>query len=79
MYFSNSLKFIPPTNLADLADKFTRNEIMSPNEIRQTIGLAPSKDPNADVLKNRNMGPSQENASEEKGGNGGDASVQNKK
>ena len=41
--------------IAEMADKFTRNEIMTPNEIRQVIGMKPSKDPKSDQLVNRNI------------------------
>ena len=55
MYFHDLLSLVPIENLADLADKFTRNEIASSNEIRQIVGLAPKKDPKADQLRNSNM------------------------
>ena len=55
MYFNNPFELIPVTNLADIADKFTRNEIMSPNEIRQIVGLKPVQDSKADELRNRNL------------------------
>lgn len=55
MYFLDPLKLVPITNLADIADKFTRNEIMSSNELRQIIGLKPVKDPKADELRNKNL------------------------
>lgn len=54
-YFNNPFKLIPVTNLADIADKFTRNEIMSSNEIRQIIGMKPVNDPRADELRNKNL------------------------
>ena len=54
-YFDNPFKLIPVTNLADIADKFTRNEIMSSNEIRQIIGMKPVNDPRADELRNKNL------------------------
>ena len=49
-------------NLADIADKFTRNEIMSSNEFRSIVGLMPSKDPKADQLRNSNLNHPDENA-----------------
>lgn len=55
MYFKDPFKLVPVSQLADIADKFTRNEIMSSNEIRQIVGMRPSDDPNADRLKNSNM------------------------
>ena len=54
-YFNDPFKLIPVTNLADIADKFTRNEIMSSNEIRQIIGMKPVNDPKADELRNKNL------------------------
>lgn len=55
MYFNNPFDLIPVTSLADIADKFTRNEIMSPNEMRQVVGLKPVQDAKADELRNRNL------------------------
>lgn len=55
MFFRNPLKLVPISQIADIADKFTRNEITSSNEIRQAIGFKPSKDPKADELRNSNM------------------------
>lgn len=55
MYFNDPFRLIPVTNLADIADKFTRNEIMTSNEIRQIIGMKPSDDPEADALRNKNL------------------------
>lgn len=57
MYFRDPFKLVPVTELAELADKFTRNEIMSSNEFRQVVGMQPSQDPNADVLRNKNLSP----------------------
>lgn len=53
-------KFVPIQNLADIADKFTRNEILSPNEVRSIIGMYPSPDPKADELRNRNIAEAKE-------------------
>ena len=51
--------------MADIADQFTRNEILTSNEIRQVIGIKPSKDPNADELRNKNLSqPNDNNAKE---------------
>lgn len=55
MYFDSPFKLVPVQNIADIADKFTRNEILSPNEIRQIVGFAPAQDPKADELRNRNL------------------------
>ena len=58
MFFREPFKLVPATNLADIADKFTRNEILAPNEIRRIIGYKPSDDPKADELRNRNINQS---------------------
>ncbi len=55
MYFRDAFKLVPVTELANIADKFTRNEIMSSNEIRSEIGYKPSNDPKADMLLNKNI------------------------
>lgn len=55
MYFYDPFSLIPVTELAELADKFTRNEIMTSNEFRQVVGRAPVKDKKADELRNSNM------------------------
>lgn len=55
MYFRNPFKLVPVSDLAEMADKMTRNEIMTSNEIRQIIGMKPSKDPKADQLVNSNI------------------------
>jgi hypothetical protein len=58
MYFRDPFKFVPiggDGGIADIADKFTRNEITSSNEIRQAIGMKPSQEPKADKLINANM------------------------
>lgn len=55
MFFKDPFKLIPIEKLADIADKFTRNEIMSSNEMRQVCGLKPVNDPRADELRNKNL------------------------
>ena len=55
MYFLNPFKLIPLSDLAEIADKFTRNEIITSNEMRGVIGMKPSKEPKADKLQNSNM------------------------
>lgn len=55
LYFRDPFKLVPINNIAEIADKFTRNEIMSSNELRQIIGLKPSNDPKADELRNSNL------------------------
>lgn len=54
-YFSDPFKLVPVAQIAEIADKFTRNEIMTSNEMRSVIGLKPSKDPKADELRNSNL------------------------
>lgn len=54
-FFRDPFKLVPISTIAELADKMTRNEIMTGNEIRQSIGLKPSKDPTADELRNKNL------------------------
>lgn len=55
LFFRDPFKLVPVNQMADIADKFTRNEIMSSNELRQEIGMKPSKDPKADELRNSNL------------------------
>ena len=55
MFFRDPFKLVPVNELAEIADKFTRNEIMTSNEIRQIVGMRPSSDPNADELRNKNL------------------------
>lgn len=55
VYFRDPFKLVPVSKLADLADTFTRNELMTSNEFRQVIGMKPSKDPGADELRNKNL------------------------
>lgn len=54
-YYKNPFKLVPISQLAEIADKLTRNEIVSSNEVREMIGMKPSKDPKADQLVNSNM------------------------
>lgn len=54
-YFRDPFKLVPIDNIAEIADKFTRNEILSANDIRAAIGYKPSNDPKADELRNSNM------------------------
>lgn len=55
MFFRDPFRLAPVSMIAEMADKFTRNEIMTPNEFRQVIGMKPSKDPRSDQLANRNI------------------------
>lgn len=58
MFFRDPFKLVPVSSIADIADKFTRNEILSSNEVRGLIGFKPSKDPKADELRNKNLNQS---------------------
>ena len=55
LFFNNPFKLVPISQIAEVADKFTRNEILTSNEIRQIIGMKPSNDPKADQLINSNI------------------------
>ena len=55
MFFRDPFKLVPVNDIAEIADKFTRNEILSSNEVRQIIGFRPSSDPGADELRNKNL------------------------
>lgn len=61
-FFRDPFKLVPVSQISEIADKFTRNEIMSSNEIRQIIGMKPSSDPKADELRNKNLNVSAEDA-----------------
>lgn len=58
-FFKDAFAFVPVTELANIADKFTRNEILSSNEIRSVIGYRPSSDPAAEELRNKNLNKNQ--------------------
>ena len=75
MFFRDPFKLVPVENIAEIADKFTRNEIMTSNEIRQVVGMMPSKDPGADELRNKNLNQS----AEEIDGNKQPEEIQNEK
>lgn len=55
LFFRDPFKLVPVNDIAEIADKMTRNEVMTSNEIRGKIGLMPSKDPKADELRNSNL------------------------
>ena len=57
-FFRDPFKLVPVSEISEIADKFTRNEIMASNEIRQVIGMKPSDDPKADELRNKNLSES---------------------
>jgi hypothetical protein len=63
-FFRDPFKLVPVNDIAEIADKFTRNEIMTSNEIRQVIGMKPSDDPRADELRNKNLSASSESEPE---------------
>lgn len=63
-YFRDPFRLVPVNDIAEIADKFTRNEIMTSNEIRQIVGMKPSKDPKADELVNSNISQAKTQVSE---------------
>ncbi len=63
-YFRDPFKLVPVNDIAEIADKFTRNEIMTSNEIRQIVGMKPSDDPEADELRNKNLNKNTEEVRE---------------
>lgn len=65
MYFRDPFRLVPVNDLAEIADKFTRNEIMTSNEIRQIVGMKPADDPKADQLINSNISQPDEKTPEE--------------
>ena len=65
-FFRNPFKLVPVNDMAEIADKFTRNEILSSNEVRQLIGMKPSKDPKADQLVNSNISQPSDNIEDKK-------------
>lgn len=66
LFFRDPFKLVPVNDIAEVADKFTRNEIMTSNEIRQIIGMKPSDDPKADELRNSNISQSKKEIEERK-------------
>ena len=70
MYFRDPFKLVPINNIAEIADKFTRNEILTSNEVRQIIGFKPSDDPKADKLVNSNISQPNEGDAEDNAVNG---------
>ena len=60
MFFRDPFKLVPVNDIAEIADKFTRNEIMTSNELRQIVGMKPSDDPKADKLINSNLNQPEE-------------------
>ena len=74
-YFEDPFKLVPVAQIADIADKFTRNEILTPNEVRQIIGIKPADDQNADELRNRNISQSADEIQAKLGMNGQESSL----
>lgn len=64
VYFRDPFRLVPVNDIAEIADKFTRNEIMTSNEIRQIVGMQPSKDPKADELVNSNISQAKQGLSQ---------------
>ena len=75
MAFRDPFKLVPVNNIAEIADKFTRNEILTSNEIRQIVGIKPSDDPKADQLINSNLNHTPEEMGETTNTISGDTSV----
>lgn len=67
-FYRNPFRLVPAEKLAEIADKFTRNEVLSPNEIRSIIGFQPSDDPKSDELRNRNLNQDAASAQENQNG-----------
>lgn len=65
MLFRDPFRLVPVTDVASIADSFTRNEILSPNEVRQIIGRKPNQDPKSDELRNRNLNQSDAEVAQE--------------
>ncbi len=74
-YFEDPFKLVPVAQIADIADKFTRNEILTPNEVRQIIGIKPAEDENADELRNRNISQSADEIKAKLGMDGQESSL----
>lgn len=70
-YFRDPFKLVPVSQIAEIADKFTRNEILTANEVRSLMGFKPSADPKADELRNANIAESKQQIAEREGGSDG--------
>lgn len=62
IFSSDPFRLVPISSIADIADKFTRNEILSPNEVRSIVGFKPNEDPRSDELRNRNINQASDQA-----------------
>lgn len=78
LFFRDPFKLVPVNDLAEIADKFTRNEIMTSNEIRQIVGMKPSDDPRADELRNANINQSNEELARVNGGSNSTGTAEEK-
>ena len=76
-YFRDPFKLVPVSQLADIADKFRRNEIMTSNEMRAEIGMLPSDSANAEELRNPNLNASKEEIAEMEGATNNDGETDN--
>lgn len=63
-FSSDPFRLVPISSIADIADKFTRNEILSPNEVRSIVGFKPNENPQSDELRNRNINQNSSEAEE---------------
>lgn len=77
LFFQDPFKLVPISNIADIADKFTRNEILSSNEVRGLVGFKPVDDPRADELRNKNLNQSNEDITPVDASNPGQAEGEN--
>lgn len=75
-YFRDPFRLVPVMDLAEIADKMTRNEILSSNEVRAIIGYKPSSDPSADELRNKNLNAKDQITSEQPVNTGGDSKLE---
>lgn len=76
-FFRDPFKLVPVSDLAEISDKMTRNEIMTSNEVRQIIGMKPSDDPRANELRNKNLNEANPGISNEQDSSESDANIQN--
>ena len=77
MFFRDPFRMVPVNDLAEIADKVTRNAIMSSNEVRQIMGMKPSDDPDADALRNKNLNASDNQIEQEQNKNSNEGGNQN--
>lgn len=75
-FFRDPFRLVPVNDIAEIADKFTRNEIMTSNEIRQVVGMLPSSDPGADELRNKNLSQSSADIERRENDENGDQKIE---